>query len=121
MEQALRLSPRDNRAGNWCGRIGVVHLLQSRTDEAILWLEKGGSASPALPFVHAFLASAYGLKGETRRAVAEVAEARRLSSESSYSSIARMRAMEYLGVPKIRALFEATYFEGLGRAGMSEE
>jgi len=26
--------------------------------------------------------------------------------------------MEYLGVPKIRALFEATYFEGLGRAGM---
>jgi hypothetical protein len=32
-----------------------------------------------------------------------------------------MRAMEYLGVPKIRALIEATYFEGLGRAGMSEE
>jgi len=121
LEQALRLSPRDNRAGNWCARIGLAYLLQSRTDQAILWLEKAASASPDLPYVHAFLASAYGLKGETRRAVAEVAEARRLSSESSYSSIARMRAMEYLGVPKIRALFEATYFEGLGRAGMSEE
>jgi len=121
LEQALRLSPRDNRAGNWCARIGLAYLLQSRTDQAILWLEKAASASPDLPYFHAFLASAYGLKGETRRAVAEVAEARRLSSESSYSSIARMRAMEYLGVPKIRALFEATYFEGLGRAGMSEE
>ena len=83
LEQALRLSPRDHRAGNWCGRIGMVHLLQSRTDEAILWLEKGASASPALPFVHAFLASAYGLKGETERAAAKLAEARRLRGEGS--------------------------------------
>jgi len=120
LEQALRLSPRDNRAGNWCGRIGVVHLLQSRTDEAILWLEKGGSASPALPFVHAFLASAHGLKGETGRAAAELAEARRLRGEGSYSSIASMRAIGYLGVPKIRALYEATYFAGLRKAGTPE-
>ena len=96
MEQALRLSPRDSRAGNWCARIGLAYLLQSRTDQAILWLEKAASASPDLPYVHAFLASACGLKCETCRAVAEVAEARRLSSESSYSSITRMRAMEYL-------------------------
>ena len=98
----------------------MVHLLQSRTDEAILWLEKGGSASPALPFVHAFLASAHGLKGETGRAAAELAEARRLRGEGSYSSIASMRAIGYLGVPKIRALYEATYFAGLRKAGTPE-
>ena len=34
-------------------RIGVVHLLQSRTDEAIVWLEKARSANPAAPRVHA--------------------------------------------------------------------
>jgi adenylate cyclase len=121
LEQALRLSPRDHRAGNWCARIGMVHLLQSRTDEAILWLEKGASASPALAFVYPFLASAYGLKGETERAAAKLAEARRLRGEGSYSSIARMRAMGYLGVPKTHALFEATYFAGLRKAGVPEE
>ena len=121
LEQALCLSPRDNRAGNWYARTGLVHLLQSRTDQAILWLEKAASASPALPYVHAFLASAYGLKGEAGRAVAELAEARRLSGEASYSSIARMRMMEYLGVPKIRALYETTYFVGLRKAGIPEE
>ena len=121
LEYALRLSPRDNRAGNWCGRIGVVHLLQSQTDEAILWLEKAGSINPALPFVHAVLASAYALKGKTERAAAELAEARRLGGAGSYLSSIRTEEMEYLGVPKIRALYEATYFVGLRKAGMPEE
>jgi adenylate cyclase len=122
LEQALRLSPRDNRAGNWCARIGLAYLLQSRIDEAILWLEKAASASPALPYVHALLASASVLKGETERAAAQLAEARRLSSDDRYSSIARLRAvLGYWGVPKIRALFEATYSAGLRKAGMPEE
>jgi adenylate cyclase len=121
LEYALRLSPRDNRAGNWCGRIGVVHLLKSQADEAILWLEKAGSISPALPFVHAVLASAYALKGKTERAAAELAEARRLGGAGSYLSSIRTEEMEYLGVPKIRALYEATYFVGLRKAGMPEE
>ena len=49
MEQAIRLSPRDPRIGIWYCRIGIVHLLQSRTDEAILWLEKARSANPGHP------------------------------------------------------------------------
>jgi adenylate cyclase len=121
LEQALRLSPRDTRAGNWSGRIGLVHLLQSRTDEAILWLEKGRSASPALPFVHIWLASAYALKGATERAAAELAEARRLRGEGSYASIAHMVAAGSWGVPMIGALLEATFFVGLRKAGMPEE
>jgi TolB-like protein/class 3 adenylate cyclase/Flp pilus assembly protein TadD len=121
LEYALRLSPLDNRAGNWCGRIGVVHLLQSRIDDAILWLEKAGTISPALPFVHAILASAYALKGETERAAAKLREARNLGGTGSYLSSIRAEEMEYLGVPKIRALYEATYFAGLRKAGMPEE
>jgi TolB-like protein/class 3 adenylate cyclase len=121
LEYALRLSPRDNRAGNWCGRIGVVHLLESQTDEAILWLEKAGSISPALPFVHAVLASAYALKGKTERAASKLREARGLGGAGSYLSSIRTEKTEYLGVPKIRALYEATYFAGLRKAGMPEE
>jgi tetratricopeptide (TPR) repeat protein len=121
LEQALRLSPRDTRAGNWSGRIGLVHLLQSRTDEAILWLEKACTASPALPFVHIWLASAYALKGASERAAAELAEARRLRGEGSYASIARIGAAGSWREPKIRVLLEATFFAGLRKAGLPEE
>src|SRR5262249_36764349 len=101
--------------------IGTVHLLQSRPDEAIVWLEKGRDAMPALPQFHSLLAAAYGLKDETERAAAELAEARRLEGEGSYSSIAKMRTARSWFAPKIRALFEATYFAGLRKAGVPEE
>jgi adenylate cyclase len=119
-EHSIRLSPRDPNIGNRYYRIGLVHLLQSRTDAAIPWLEKARSANPKLPLVHAYLASAYALKGETERAAAELAEARRLSGDI-YSSIAHVKAGGRWGVLKIRALFEATYFAGLRKAGMPEE
>jgi adenylate cyclase len=119
-EQAIRLSPRDPQIALRYERIGQVHLLQSRTDEAIPWLEKARSSNPEVTFIHAFLASAYALKDEAGRAAAELAEARRLRGERSFSSIARMRA-GYWGVPKIRALYEATYFVGLRKAGVPEE
>ena len=121
VEQAIRLSPRDPYIGRSFFRIGLVHLLQSRTDEAILWFEKGRGTSPEHPNTHAYLASAHALKGETERAAAELAEARRLSADGRYASVARLRASQYFGVPKIRALFEATYFAGLRKAGMPEE
>jgi tetratricopeptide (TPR) repeat protein len=120
-ERAIRLSPHDTALGVWYWRIGVVPLLQSRIDEAIPWLEKGRGAIPAHPLHHAWLAAAYALKGESEQAAAELAEARKLSGDDRYSSIARMKAGGYFGVPKIRALFEATYFAGLRKAGMPEE
>ena len=95
--------------------------MQSRIDEAILWLEKARGASPEHPPSRAHLASAYALNGETERAAAELAEARRVSPDDRYSSIARLWAVGYFGVPKIRALYEATYLAGLRKAGMPEE
>jgi predicted Zn-dependent protease len=106
----------------WYNQIGCVHLLQSRTDEAIVWLEKARDATPGHPFPHAWLTSAYALRGEMERAAAELTEARRLSGNSDrYSSIARLREVLNSNAPKIRALFEATYFAGLRTAGMPEE
>jgi adenylate cyclase len=121
-ERAIGLSPRDpGLLGVWYSQIGLVHLLQSRTDEAIFWQEKARVAMPERPDVHANLSSAYALRGETERAAAELAEARRLSNDGRYTSIAQMKAVGYFGVPKIRALFEATFFAGLRKAGMPEE
>jgi hypothetical protein len=122
VERAIRLSPRDRGLGFWYGIIGRNYLLQSRTDDAIFWSEKARSAAPDHPFPHTLLASAFGLKGESERAVRELAEWRRLFGKPErLSSIAQLKATSYLGVPKIRALFEATYFAGLRLAGMPEE
>ena len=122
VEQAVRLSPRDPALGFWWGMVGEVHLLQSRTDEAIVWAEKARSANPAHPYPHRVLAAAYGLKGESERAAAELAEARRLSGNpDSLSSIARNRAANNFLAPNIRALHETTWYVGLRKAGMPEE
>jgi predicted Zn-dependent protease len=121
LEQVIRLSPRDPYMGIWYARIGVVHMLQSRTDEAIIWLEKARNANSARPFTRAALAAAYAFKGDTERAAAELAEGQKLSRDGRYSSIARLKAVGDFGVPKIHALFETTFFVGLRKAGMPEE
>jgi adenylate cyclase len=119
-EQAIRLSPRDPYIGYPYFVIGAAHLLQSRTAEAIVWLEKARSAMPAVPIVRSGLASAYALRGETERAAIELDEARKLSGGDTFSSIAKMKAQPW-GVPKTHAFFEATYIAGLRKAGMPEE
>jgi len=104
-------------------RIALVHMLQSRTDEAIPWLEKARLANPVSPGFHAWLASAYALKGDPERAASELAEARGLSADGRFASIARVKAApgEIFKAAKIRDLLEATYFAGLRKAGMPEE
>jgi adenylate cyclase len=121
VEQAIRLSPRDPGIGFWYFLIGTVHLLQSHTDEAIVWLEKARSAMPAVSEYHSCLAAGYALTGETERAAAALEEARRLNGGDLYSSIAHVMALGWWGAPKTRALYEATYFAGLRKAGVPEE
>ena len=123
-QRAVRLSPREPRIGWWYMVIGTAHLLQSRTDDAIVWLEKARSDLPVAVDVRSRLAAAYALRGETERAAVELGEARRLSSGDLFFSIARLKAggvYSGWGVPTTRALFEATYFAGLRLAGMPEE
>ena len=100
-----------------------MHLLQSHTDQAIVWLERARSALPTSPLLRSRLASVYALRGETERAATELLKARGLELGDLLSSIARLKALPgaWWGVPKIRALFEATYFAGLRKAGMPEE
>jgi hypothetical protein len=105
--------------GNWYWRVGMVHLLQSRTEDAIVWLERARATNPTYSGPHAWLAAAYALEGETNRAADELAEARRLSKGDRYSSIARFKSAVDFG-PQLRTLCETTYFSGLCRAGVPE-
>jgi adenylate cyclase len=98
VEQAIRLSPRDPLIDQWCFGMGRAYLLQSRTDEAIVWLEKARSVNPGHPQSHAYLASAYALKGEIERAAAELVR----SSEAERRSL-----REHLR-PEGRTIFRGT-------------
>jgi adenylate cyclase len=118
-EQIMRLSPRDPSIWWSYSQIGRGHLLQSRIDEAIVWLEKARNAAPAHPVVRSNLAAAYCLKGETERAAAELAEVRRLGGR--FKSIASLRRAGGWGAPKLSALLEATVFTGWRKAGVPEE
>jgi adenylate cyclase len=118
-EQAIRLSPYSPGIAPWYGRMGVIQLLEGRTDEAITSLQKASSDNARLPFVHSYLAAAYALKGQTQRARAELAEAQRLNP--AYSSLERVAKSTWFDQPKIRALAEATYFPGLREAGLAGE
>jgi hypothetical protein len=71
--------------------------------------------------VWAHLAAAYALTGDTGRAAADLAEARRLSPDDRYSTLAPPKEHGAGSVPKVYALFEATYFAGLRKAGMPEQ
>ena len=84
------------------------------------------NANPGMHFFHAYLASAYALKGESERAAVALAEARKLATEGTYSSIPRLRLWRSLSQdrgarPEIRALFEDTFFAGLRKVGVPEE
>jgi adenylate cyclase len=122
LQQSIRLDPRNPFIVYRYDWLGSAYLLQGRTKDAIIWFEKACSINPGIAGPHAHLAAAYGLKGETQRAAAELGQAQTRSGDNSYSSIAHLTAAQfYLGVPKIRALFETTYFAGLRKAGMPEE
>jgi adenylate cyclase len=117
-ELAIRLSPRDPHLPNWYWRIGMVHLLQSRIADAILWIGRARTANPRLPGPNAWLASAYALNGDMERAAAALAAARRLSPDNRYDSIARFKSTQSLGSANINALAETTFLAGLRQAGV---
>jgi hypothetical protein len=62
------------------------------------------------------LAAAYGLKGYTELAGAQLAVAQSLSD--TYRSLQAVEKSNWYDNPKIRAMAERTYFVGLRRAGL---
>jgi tetratricopeptide (TPR) repeat protein len=119
VQQAIRLSPREPGIFLWHHRLGLLDLYRSRTDDAIVWLEKARGDNPGVSYVHMALAAAYGLKGMKERAAAELAEARKLSS--GWSSLARVKTRPPWNNPHVQVLAEPTLFAGLRLAGMPEE
>jgi adenylate cyclase len=107
--QAMRLSPRDPRMGNWHNQIGIAELEQGHYDAAIDEYHKALDAGFRAYMVYAALAAAYAFEGKMDEAKSALAEARRLN-------------------PKLTIKYEMAHapdfphlFEGLRKAGLPEE
>jgi tetratricopeptide (TPR) repeat protein len=109
VEHAIRLSPRDPDLHQWYTRIGLVHLLQLRTDEAIVWFENARTANPEQSLHHNYLCSGCALKGDIARAAGQLAEACRLSGDGRFTSLTPLKAVIDFGAPSARTLYEGTY------------
>jgi TolB-like protein len=118
-EQAIRLSPRDRWVWNWYFRIGEAHLLQSRLNEAVAWLEKARIAAPAVWFLHFYLAAAYALNGCSESARAALGVAKELQGAALETNVARLGG-HFAPTPEIRTRFEAIYQAGLSAAKTQE-
>ena len=120
--QAIRLSPHDRAIAAWYGRIGMAHLLQGQSQDAVAWLEKARTAyaqqNREPVYVNAWLASAHALNGDSGRARVELEAA---WNRGFRRNLAALRSDDWYANPKVRALAEATYFAGLSKAGMAEE
>jgi hypothetical protein len=79
-----------------------------------------------LPWPHAFLAAAYGLKGDADRASAELGETnegfrRRGIPDNRWGTIALVRKNDALNTPALHERFEEFYITGLRKARLPEE
>jgi TolB-like protein/DNA-binding winged helix-turn-helix (wHTH) protein len=121
LEQVIRLSPHDPGlawAYHW---IALVHLFQSRPDEAVVWFERSVRANQAIAAPHYGLAVVYGNKEELVHAAAELAEARKRDKTDCYRTIANSRANGDLNTPALHTRFEEIWIAGLRKAGKPEE
>jgi TolB-like protein/Tfp pilus assembly protein PilF len=109
VRQAIRLSPRDPRMGNWLFFIGSTELEQGHYDAAIDEFHKAIESGyrPYMPYAN--LAAAYALDGKMDDAKSAVAEARRLNPNLTV----KWAIAHSPNVPKA--------FEGLRKAGLPEE
>jgi tetratricopeptide (TPR) repeat protein len=115
--EALRISPRDTRAGVWAFIAGIAKLYSGRDEEAVAWLSRSIELYPNMPVTHFHFAAALARLGR----VDEARETARAGLELNPSfTIARFRSSARSDNPVYLADRERVY-DGLRKAGLPEE
>jgi TolB-like protein/Flp pilus assembly protein TadD len=116
VERAVRLSPRDNKIGEWYLYNGVARFMTDQLEEAIIWLRRSIEAYPELALNYCVLGSAWSLTGHHEEARAALSEFMQLMPGMT---INKLRASPYSNHPAYLAWRERLC-EGLRKAGMPE-
>jgi TolB-like protein/class 3 adenylate cyclase/Flp pilus assembly protein TadD len=72
VNEALRLSPRDQRAGAWLTILGLAKQQLGMDEDAIVWFRRGIELNPNLPIMYFLLAAALADLGKFKEANVEV-------------------------------------------------
>ena len=116
VEQALRLSPRDNAVNIWALYVGIAKFWHGADAEAIVWLRRSLEANRNHPLAHFYLAAVLAHVGELDEARATAQAG--LALNPSFS-IRRYRTNTPSNNPVYLAGRERVY-EGLRMAGVPE-
>jgi tetratricopeptide (TPR) repeat protein len=71
VNEALRFSPRDQRAWVWMVYLAMAKMQLGMDEDAVKWFRRGIELNPNLPLTHFFLAAALAHLGKLREAKAE--------------------------------------------------
>jgi tetratricopeptide (TPR) repeat protein len=71
VNEALRLSPRDQRAWVWMAFLGDAKMQLGMNEDAVKWFRRGIELNPNLPLMRFFLAAALADLGQLKEAKAE--------------------------------------------------
>jgi tetratricopeptide (TPR) repeat protein len=115
--KALRQSPSDYVAYQWCAVAGAAKLYIGLDDEAVAWLHRSVEANRSYPLAQFALAAALGLQGKT--AEARAAAAAGLALNPSFT-IQRFRAGALSDHPTYLVQRDR-FCEGMRKAGVPEE
>jgi tetratricopeptide (TPR) repeat protein len=118
-EKRIQLNPNDQNIALAYWSLGLAHLLQGHSAEAVDWLTKARAANPRIYYIDLDLTAALALKGDLAGAHAALAESLKLKPD--INSMVRQRARwAYTNNPAYRALAAKTVDVGLRQAGMPE-
>jgi TolB-like protein/Tfp pilus assembly protein PilF len=116
VQEALRLSPRDNRAYLWCLFAGLAKFHLNKEEEAVAWLRRSVEINRSFPSSHFLLAAALARLGHFLEARSESQAG--LAIVPNFT-VARFRADPLMDYPALVS-GRARMIDGLRKAGVPE-
>jgi tetratricopeptide (TPR) repeat protein len=116
VQEALRLSPRDESVHRWMSYVGLAKLHLDADAEAVVWLRRCLKANPNYPLAHFWLAAALSFIGELDEA--RTAAKAGLALDPTFT-IHRFKAFRIAGDAKFRAVSRRV-IQGMCMAGIPE-
>jgi tetratricopeptide (TPR) repeat protein len=116
IQEALRLSPRDEGANRWMSWVGLAKLMLGADAAAVVWLRRSLNANPNHPITHFQLAAALAYLGELGEARAAVKAG--LAVDPTFT-IRRLKSIPFSDDPTFRAGGRRV-IQGMRMAGVPE-